>query len=298
MALPGMKVLYNFASALLGCGIKTEQIVLRGCGGGCLGMILLILLMVAVTHIYDASLTPAERAAQKAERDAKWEAKKQKDNTTIDVFLNKFRELRYRLPRPQDMEEQLCPTPLTTEHIDYLAVDYPFVTQFTESGFEPMQNREPHLWYRGSIIQNVQGCLIERKTDAERHTSTLLANGEQFENVPYLAVFVPTSQRWPTLSKDNKTFQPGYFHGWVILVDAKTMKPLGQTHLSAESSSDVWSLRVGIAGVKVGSDIKTVMEDDFTNHFWEAANGAIARLRKREGSTSDATRRDYFISHK
>jgi hypothetical protein len=259
---------------------------------------LLCLLCVVAAYIYDASLTPAERAAQKAERDSKWEAKKQKDNTTIDAFLNKFRELRYRLPRLPDLREQLCPTPFTREHIDYLAVDYPFLTQFTDSGFEPMQNPEPHLWYRGRIIQYIQGGLTEGKTPAERNTYSLLATGEEFENVPYMAVFVPTSQRWPTLNKDNKTFTPGYFRGWVILVDAKTMTPLGQTQFSAESSSDVWSVRFKIVGTKVGSDIKTALENDFTNQFWEAADGAIARLRKREGSSSDASRSDYFASHK
>ena len=150
-----------------------------------------------------------------------------------------------------------------------------------------MPKDDPHLWYRGYIISAFQKALTGKNDYGFQEAS------DAFPKVDYLAVFMPISQSWPVIHLEDKTFDPGTFQGWVILVDAKNLVPLGQTSFSAQNSSEVRSLRVKVLGDWVGSTLPEKLEGEFTGQFWGNANRAIVRLRAHPGSTCEASRTDF-----
>ena len=97
---------------------------------------------------------------------------------------------------------------------------------------------------------------------------------------------------------DGKSFQGGLFRGWVILVDGKTKKPVGETQFTAASSTEIQSFRVGVHNqMLLGDDLKAAMEKDFINHFWQAATASVARICGQEGKADFASHEPGYMPH-
>ena len=272
-----------------------KNTIFKGCLGGCAGLVLLGMLGLIAGHYTLKNLTPAQRAALKAQTDADYTARHAGEEVPVESFLNKFRDLRARIPAPTGLQEQRVPA-FPGDSVEYLAVDAAFLDQFTGLGFVPETATAPAVWYRGQPIQNIQGALVISPDHPHRDNTILLSEQKEIAHAPYLAVFVPQEQRWPVLNADGKTFQAGSFRGWVVLVDGKDWKILGQTPFNSGNSEKVTSLRVGLGHELVGADLKQALEDDFTDRFWKSADDAVARLCGRDGKASFASRRDSFPS--
>jgi hypothetical protein len=249
----------------------------KGCALGCAGLAVILGLLLLVGYLARKNMTPAERAAEQAAQEAALKADRAKDDAPVDALLAKLHDMQTRLPSPEAMQEQLCPA-FGGDRVAYLAMDRAFLEQFTGHGFVAGAAPDPHLWYRGTWADDVQGALVPPAYTQHRDNGALLLLEKEFEHVPYVAVFEPLEQHWPILNADGKTFQAGTFQGWVILVDPKTLTPLGQTKFASQNGEKVTSLRVGLGGELVGPTLKTALENDFTDRFWKAAAAAIARI--------------------
>jgi hypothetical protein len=264
----------------------------KGCALGCAGLAVIVALLLAVGYQAQKNMTPAEKAAEQAARNAD----RDKEDATVDALLSSLHQLQTRLPPAAAMQEQLCPE-FAGDSVEYMAMDGAFLQQFTEHGFVAASPPDPQLlWYRGSWASDVEGALVPNQYHQRRDNGALLLLKADFEHAPYVAVFVPLEQRWPILNADGKTFQTGAFQGWVILVDRKTLTPLGQTRFASQNGEEVTSLRVGLGDALVGPTLKTAIEKDFTGHFWKAAGAAIAHICRRDGANGFATQRESFPS--
>ena len=260
---------------------------------GCLGVVGVFVLLLIVGLIGQAMMTPQEKAAQEAKRQAA-AAKEEADEKaatakllsdqqqSADALQRRFTLLRRLLPAPNELAEHLGEPPALKDadhppEVTYLPVDYAFLAQFSETGFAPIAAPDPHLWYRGDLLDAVQKALTsdvppeKRNAELARVASALDAKG-------YLAVFFPLAQDWPELDADGKKFVSGYFQGWVVLVDLKRQALVGQTLFEARNSAKVKNRRLTVSGIPIGSGMGSAVASDFTDNFWSAANQAIAKI--------------------
>ena len=272
----------------------------KGCGIGCVGVIALAIGFGLIGHFALKNLTPEQRAALHADTEARLTEQQTSDDAVVDAFLAKFHDLYGRLPRRESIKEQLCPATNDEENIAYLPVDQAFLAQFASGTFQPASPPE-HPWYRGGLIADVQGSLQPGGGFGSRDKSGLVAQAEYFKRIPYYVVFIPEEARWPVLDADGKTFQTGVFRGWAVLVDAKSMTPLGQTPFTVQNSPEVTSLRFGLGSERfgtsrIGADLKNSLENDFTGNFWKAADAAVVHLRQRPGGKTSASHENDFAA--
>ena len=254
---------------------------------GCLGIVGLFVLLIVVGLIGNALMSPQEKARLAAERQAaavKAEAdeKAATAKTLADQkqsagdLLRKLTLIRRCLPLPgQWHEQQATPSPDFAK-VTYNTADGAFIRQFAETGYARMADENPHLWYRGQPLEDVQKALAPDVAPEKREV-VLAKAAADFEDKLFLAVFFPLDEAYPVLNTDNKIFTPGYFKGWVILVDTKKEQPIAQTLFEAESSPKVRNFRPRVAGIRIGSGMETAVADDFTGNFWSAANTAIGK---------------------
>ena len=254
---------------------------------GCLGSIGLILLLAVIGMIGQAMMSPQEKAAQEAARQAaaNKEAADEKaaaEKTLSDQkkgaadLLRKLTLIRRCLPGIDQLQEQPAPAGTDLGNVTYYPVDYAFLTQFAETGFVPLASEDPHLWYRGSLMDDVQKALTSN-LPPEKRDEALARAGTDFEAKPYLAVFVPLQQEWPVMDADDKKFVSGYFKGWVILLDARKQQVVSQSRIEAQNSAKVTKTRPTVAGIPIGTGIGAAIASDFTDNFWAAANAAISK---------------------
>ena len=83
--------------------------------------------------------------------------------------------------------------------------------------------------------------------------------------------------RQPKVGDDGKTFSPGVFDGWVVVVELATGKAVRIARFTAESSDKVTDRYVRVVGIKVGADMQKALDEDFHQNFFAAALEAIAR---------------------
>ena len=284
--------------------------------GGCLTLVGLFALLLISYAVHRARMSPEERAAEdkrfqeqadarrkqrekeEADRKAAEEVKKEKvrraqqegGRPAAEALVRKLTLMRRQLPRPSELAEKPCPASLKGEQVTYLPADYVFFTQFAETGFKPLENPDPKLWYRGASLEQAEKALVAGKTPAEWDMPALAQVSASFDAQSYLAVFLPLNQRWPELHQEKKTFSSGVYQGWVILVDARKQEPLCQTKFEAFSSDKVTDRYLSIGprdpehSLKIGANLSKAVADDFTENFWKAANQAIGRMRK-QGET-------------
>lgn len=273
--------------------------IARGCGLGCGGMILLFVLAIVATHFLT---TPAMRAQMKKTADAEYAASQAAKKVKVDVVFKALSDLRQSLPDVGNLSEQKVATacaPVSTSFsgAPYMAVDYGWLQQFTDHGFVPAKPApNPLPWYRDSDFQNIEAEAVPAEGMPGPDYEALLMNADVVDAVPYIAVFLPLEENLPALSGDGRSFQGGLFHGWVILVDGKTRKPIGQTEFTAASSPKIQTFQIGVRSqMLLGNDLKTAMEKDFNDHFWQAANTSVARICGQEAKAGFASHEPNYV---
>jgi hypothetical protein len=273
--------------------------IARGCGIGCGGIMLLVILAVVASQLLT---TPEMRAQMKKSANAEYAADQASRKATAATFFKSVSDLSQRLPDVADLKEQRATppcVPLTRDLSDapYMAVDYDWFRQFTDHGFVPAKPvPNPPPWYRDTAFSNIETQAVPAEGMLGPDYEGMLGNVDDVNAVPYIAVIQPLEQSWPTLSGDGKSFQGGLFRGWLILVDGKTEKPIGETEFTAASSKEIQSFRVGVHNqMLLGDDLKTAMEKDFTDHFWQAATASVARICGQEGKADFASHEPNFV---
>ena len=265
---------------------------------GCLGVIGVFVLLLIVGLIGRALMTPEEKAAMAAKRQAA-EAKAAEEQKAADAqavadekaaeektvaqqkqsaddFLRRLTLLRRCVPAVDQLHEQAAPAGSGVGKITYYPADYGFMTQFAETGFVPLTSDDPNLWYRGTVFDDMQKALTS-DLPPEKRNAILAKTAADFDTKPYLAVFVPLEQNRPVLDADGKKFTSGYFRGWVILLDSKKQELISETTFEAKNSATVTKYRPKVAGIAIGSGIGSAVASDFTDNFWSAANAAIEK---------------------
>jgi len=273
--------------------------IARGCGLGCGGIVLLAILAIVASQLLT---TPEMRAQMKKRADDEYAASQASKNAKADALFKSLSDLRQQLPDGGNLREQRV-TPACVpgspgfSGAPYMAVDYGWLQQFTDRGFVPAKPApNPPPWYRDPDFRNIEAEAVPAEGMPEPDYEAMLMNADDVKAVPYIAVFLPLEEGWPVLSKDGQSFQGGLFRGWVILVDGKTRKPIGQTEFTAASSPEIRSFQIGVRHqMLLGDDAKAAMEKDFTDHFWQAADTAVARICGQEGKADFASHEPNFV---
>ena len=272
--------------------------IARGIGLGCGGIILLLILIVVASELLT---TPEMRAQMKKDAGAQYAASETSKKAKADTFFKWVSDLRGGLPAGGDLRDRsvisAC-VPVTTSFsgAPYMAVDDSWLQQFTDHGFVPAKPTPNPPWYRDTDFRNIEAEAVSADGMSKPDYEAMLMNADDVQAVPYIAVFKPLEQSWPALSPDGRSFQDGLFRGWVILVDGKTGKPIGQTQFTAASSTEIRSLQVGVHHqMLLGDDLKAAMEKDFTDRFWQAANTSVARICGQQAKPDFASHEANFV---
>lgn len=116
--------------------------------------------------------------------------------------------------------------------------------------------------------------------------------GGEIQKKKFAAIFSPVYYREPKLI-DKKTFMPGYFDGWMVLMDIKKMKRLGYARFKAMTKLkeiNGESLGVGLDPIPVGipliniTDFDEILQKDFKKEFFNIADSI---MRTYSGTKSD-----------
>jgi hypothetical protein len=264
-----------------------------GCGVVVGGMILLAIVAMVASQFFT---TPEMRAQSKKSASDGSDSGQVSAKAKVDTFFKSLSDLRRSLPDGSTLKEKRATpacVPSTTDFsgAPYMAVDYGWFNQFSDRGFVPAKPaRNPPPWYRDQDFRNIEGAAVPSEGMPEPDYDALLLNEDDMESLPYIAVFLPLEESWPVLSTDGVSFRGGLFRGWVILVDSKKRKPIGQSKFMAGSSPKITSFQIGVHNqMLVGDDLKAAMEKDFTDHFWRAADASIARICGHEGKADFAS---------
>jgi hypothetical protein len=231
-----------------------------------------------------------ERAEQELEKEKVRRAQVENGRPAAEELVGKLTLLGRKLPREKDLVEKPCPASMKGQFVGYLPADYEFFTQFAETGFKPLDNPYPDLWYRAVLLDQAQKALQAGKTPADWDSEMVAGVSAVFDARSYVMVFLPISQSWPKLESGKKSFISGYYKGWEILVSTKTLEPQCQTVFEAMSSEKVSKSYLAIGphdeehSIKIGDNIGKAVADDFTHNFWAAADAALDRMRK-QGET-------------
>jgi hypothetical protein len=99
----------------------------------------------------------------------------------------------------------------------------------------------------------------------------------------YAGIFVAEEGQHPKIV-DSKSFESGYFSGWVIVAELESSEPLCWGHFVATSSSSVSGgasigLARGLIQVPVGGGEDEVVED-YAANFNRAAADTVDRIRR------------------
>jgi hypothetical protein len=103
----------------------------------------------------------------------------------------------------------------------------------------------------------------------------------------YLGVFRSSSKALPRLTGEGvavgsrarmiekgKSFDPGFFHGWLIVMDMDTAVAVCQAPIDVESSETLRYWSYGLRGQRPGD----VVSEDFKGRFRAASREALARI--------------------
>ncbi|WP_425228440.1 hypothetical protein [Sphingomonas sp.] len=257
---------------------------------GCLGLFAVVILVGAgVNHF----MTPAQRAALHGDAAMSATASEVADDAKIGAFFRAMSDLRARLPTGDALTEQAS-APVTASELPYSTVDAGWLALFSDGRFTPGAASSPPL-YRDQDFGNIAAEAVPAPGMPSRDTSGLVGNIDDLAHAAYVVVIVPQEERRPVLNSDGQTFEPGVFRGWVILLDWRTKRPIGRSAVSATSSPDIHSFQIGVhSRMLIGDDLRTAMESDFTNHFWQAVNAAVARAAGQPGKQDFASHQPYY----
>lgn len=122
--------------------------------------------------------------------------------------MRKLTLLRRQMPRPDELKERVASSSLPPDKITYVPVNQAFETQFAETGFAPLKDADPHLWYRGRVLEDVQAALT---TDLplEKRNAALAKASATLDEKSFVAVFLRLEQEWPKMGADDKSYASG-----------------------------------------------------------------------------------------
>ncbi len=246
--------------------------------GGCfLAFVLVVGGCVALAVMKRSAMTPSEREAEKQHMA---ELRRGMNDATRST-LQALAAFRRQLPAVEGLQPKTHVLSPKVEKFTYTFVDYPWLSQFTDAGFQLRPNPESKQFgYRGSNFESIQEALVKNgKIETEPSGFWLRDLLAKIQNGPPIAVIVPLEQAWPVLNADRKSYKVvGNFRGWLILVDPKSLQPLGQAPVQAQNSGNLSSLQVRVMGVKMGSSIEEVVATDLKEKFWSSADAAVASI--------------------
>lgn len=242
---------------------------------GCAAMLGCCVLFVVFAAVREAMKSPEQKAAEAKARAEHMAGLKQKDAQVARELSRKFAAIARQLPAATALAELPCPE-LKGKVAQLTPADPGFFGQFDDAGYV-LAKDSPHVWCRSSKLDEAKQLLAKVAANQDYYFSRVETVADDLAKKPYLGVFYPVDARLPKVGADGKTFSPGTFDGWVVLVELSTGKPVRITRFTARSSDTVKDRYVKVVGIKVGADMQKALDDDFHQNFLAAALDAIGR---------------------
>jgi hypothetical protein len=244
-------------------------------GLACLGMVGFCVLFIAFAVIREQLKSPEEKAAD-AKRWAEIKAAdRQKGQEAGLALAKKFAAIAKVLPAPATLAEKPAPE-LKGKVVKFTSADAGFFGQFDDTGYVAAKD-SPYVWYRASKLDEAKGFLKKVAAKEDFYPPSLVNLADEFAEKRYLGVIYPVEVHLPKMAEDKKSFAPGFFDGWVVLVELDTAKIVRQARFTAESSDKISNRGVKIVGIKIAPDAQKKLEENFHTNFFAAALEAIMR---------------------
>lgn len=200
----------------------------------------------------------------------------------IDEVSHRMKQVRHSLPILLDDAK---PMPFPAGPIPWnstLPTSVQEVFCFTDSGFvitTPLQ----HGPWLTQIMRTIEDSYSQPKE--KWNTYTIKQDGRNILNRKYLMVYDPIYY-WPPKVLDKKSFQPGYFDGWMIFLDFTNGDVLGYSRFQFYST--LYQIKNNQIGVGVGplslplvstTDVQKELNEDFRNAFFNRTDSTFLALK-------------------
>jgi hypothetical protein len=250
---------------------KGSRCLALGCAlmlGGCV-------LLIGVAAVREAMKSPEQKAAEAKARTEHMAALKEKDRQAAVELSRRFAAIARQLPAQSALAE--LPNPeLAGKTVAFTPADPGFFGQFDDTGYVSSRD-SPHVWYRSTKLDEAKQYLAKVAKNEDYYFSKVESISDELSKKSYVGVFYPVVDLLPKISEDGKTFVPGLFDGWVVVVDLATAKVVRIARFQARSSDKVKDRHVKVVGIKVGADAQKRLDEDFRTNVLTAALEAIAR---------------------
>jgi hypothetical protein len=235
-----------------------------GCGAiGC-GSLIALSLLISVGSFVKTRLNPPEPEDKKAEREAAEERKAAETRATALARLQAA-SANFEAPGPGSKEVR-CAVHVGGSTLRMTAAE---LAQFGPNGVTPNADMSDQP-FRGSEIHAIANG-----------TSDAVQASDGLNRTQFLLVYVPLRYAAPILHEEKKTFESGFFDGFLVVMDAARGERVCQTRFKAENSEKVGGgVRLKVVGVPVTgrASLGQQVADDFRENLYEAAGKALARI--------------------
>lgn len=161
------------------------------------------------------------------------------------------------------------------------------INRFREDGF----TMNPPLTYGPWLSQVMQDIEQACNKPVEKwNIYEIKKAGRYILDQNFLMVYAPINYMQPKIT-NKKTFLPGYFDGWMILVDFKQGIPLGYARFQCATTLYKLEYRqfgIGIDPIPISlplfktTNVQKELEDDFRNEFFRKSDSTYMAFKQRD----------------
>ena len=172
------------------------------------------------------------------------------------------------------IDEETIPKPFPTEPFEWantLFASVEEIISFKDTAFIAKQNQLTYGPWRSAMLQTIEECYDPTLV---HDPFKQIRDGEEVLKRKYIMVYQPVHHLQPRMI-DKKTFQPGYFDGWMIYMDIDNVKTLGYARFQSFTTLykiDGQSLGVGVGPIAIPlintTNFNDELQKDFENEFF------------------------------
>jgi hypothetical protein len=202
----------------------------------------------------------------------------------LDEVQKRMIQVRERLPV---LTHESSPAPFPAGPVQWnktLQTSLDEVSRFTQNGFAI----DPPIIYGPWLSQVMHDIEKGYHEPSEKwNIYEIIKAGKYVLSQEFLMVFVPLYHSQPKVI-DKKTFLPGYFDGWMILVDFRNGTPLGYARFQAATTLYKVEYRqfgIGVNPVPFSlplfktTNVEKELEEDFRKEFFRKADSTFIALK-------------------